>query len=260
MTFLRIVAYTLLALAAGVAALYLLASWRPPAYSPPQLDQADKERVTKRFFAHVASLSHFGDSNEPHWWQLTEERANEYLASMDEIAFQQPNPRGKPRHRGDVQGMMDRAGLAEPVVRFTSGRVTVMVRSSEYGKIVSADLSFTFVEEGKLLVNLEAARIGLLPVPRFAIRDRLGQFKDQLERRLGKLQQQADDARTGGLAMSGLVDLADIFATIIAAVDSDPLPAIIKPMHVEIREIVIEDGILKLLVVPYYEQDDDDDD
>ena len=259
MIVLRIFLYTLFALLGATAALYLLASWNPPAYAPPQLDQAEKEWAAQRFVAHVASLSHFGEENEPHWWQLTEERANEYLAAMDEIAFRQPDRKDNRRRRGDVQYMMDRAGLAEPVVRFKNGRTTVMVRSSEYGKVVSADLTFTFVEEGKVLVNLQGARVGLLPVPRLAIRHRLGRFKAQLERRLDRMQRQADEASDGGLAISGLVDLADIFATIIAAVDSDPLPAVIKPMHVEIKEIVIENGILKLLVVPYYEQDDDDD-
>lgn len=249
----RFFVYVIAPLAVGIVVFYLLASWRPTAYDPPELNQAQKVSAAKRFVAHIAQFSQFGETGEPYWWVLTEEHANEYLAAIDEIAFQQPNRKNEPRRRGDVHDMMVRAGLADPVMRFNDGRVTVMVRSDRFGKIVSADLSFTFVDDGKVLVNLESARIGVLPVPRFAVKDRLKQFRDELQDRADKLQTQEEQA--GGRGIPGMVDLAEIFATIMAAVDADPLPAQIKVMRAEVKQIVVEDGVLKLLLSPYYEDD-----
>jgi len=243
-----------MALLAGVAALYLLLTWKPSSYRPPHLDQAQKEIATQQFFAHVAEMDTPNDTDDPYSWELSEQSANEYLAAMDEIAFQRPNARNRPRLRGDVQAAMDRAGLAQPVARFNDGRMTIMVRSTEYAAIVSADLSFTFVNEDKVLVNLDGARVGLLPVPRFAVRDGLKRFKAVLQSRLERMQSPATDDSSGGIP---LVNLAEVFATIIAAIDSEPLPTRIKILHCQVQEITIQDGLLRLMVRPLREDDYD---
>lgn len=258
----RIRPWLLLALAAGavlvVAAttLYLLMSWRPARYDPPRLNQAQKEIVAMQFIAHIAEFSNRSQENRAYSWEMTESQANAYLDAMDEIAFQRPDSRDNPRRRGDVQRMMDRAGLAEPVVRFDNGRMMIMVRSNEHGKVISAEISFTFLEDDKLLVNLEATRIGLLPVPRFAVRGQLQRFKRQLQARLARMQEGPDQPQAGGAVISTLVDIEELFATIIAAIDSDPVQLRIR--HVQVRDIIVEDGLLMLMVSPVDEDQDEE--
>ncbi len=163
---LRILVVSAVAILLAMAAIYVLASWRPGYFRPAYLTQREKEIATQNFNAKIAELTNQVQAREPYALRMTQDEANGYLASTDEIAlFLHPG-----RQRGDIQQLMDRVGLAEPCVRFANDVVTLMIRSSEYGKIFSADLSFSFDEAGDVRIHLKRARIGLLPIPKFVIR------------------------------------------------------------------------------------------
>jgi hypothetical protein len=245
----------------AIVVLYLLASWKPPHYQPARQTQEQKEVVTQVFYQEVLMFASEGRRGDAYEWPLDEDLVNEFLDAIDEIAFMRPNSRDKIHSRGDVHQMMDQAGLAEPCVRFADDCMTLMIRTNEYGKILSADIAFSFTDDGRLKFHLKSTRVGMLPVPRFAVRHRLQLFKQTLETRLeeiaeARVQAGLDDSEVAFEGFSS-IDVTELFATIIAAIDEEPLPARIKFIDARVEDIQITDGKLLLKIVPEEEDEDD---
>jgi hypothetical protein len=243
----------------AIVVLYLLASWKPSHYLPARQTQEEKEIATQVFYQEVLMFTNEGHRGEPYEWPLNQSRVNCFLDAIDEIAFMRPNSRDKIHSRGDVHRAMDQAGLAEPCVRFSDDCMTLMIRTNEYGKILSADIGFSFTGDGDLKIHLKATRVGLLPVPRFAVRHRLNLFKQTLEERLVAMEEArrragVEDSYTTFKGLSS-IDIEELFATIVSAIDEEPLPARIKFIDARVENIEISDGMLKLYIVP----DEDDD-
>ena len=259
---LRWAAWAAAVLALGIMVLYLLASWKPSHYKPAGQTQIQKERAAQEFLRVIGRFTSEGQKDAPFELELEQAQINRFLDALDEIAFMRLNTRKKTHNRGDVHHMMDQAGLAEPCVRFADGCMTLMIRTNEYGKILSADIAFSFTDDGRLTVHLKATRVGLLPVPRFAVRHRLEQFKRTLDERVEQLaaaraevDSEASAYGFGGLAT---IDMTELFATIISAIDEEPLPARLKFINARIEHIEISDGLLVLTVVPEEEEEEEE--
>ncbi|MHC4562330.1 MAG: hypothetical protein ACYS8X_06095 [Planctomycetota bacterium] len=245
----------LFVIALGIAVVDRLASWHPSAYRPPQLQQAEKEQWAKAFYGDLQAFNNAGQGTEPYDWVLREDDLNNYLASMDEIVAVQPS-----RKRGEVQKVLDTAGLVEPVVRLDDGRLTIMLRSNERGMVASTDLRIGMTEDGQIRVQLDGVRVGVLPVPRFAIRSQLEDFKIQLQERLDRLQEMPE--KTGrAMILPSFAPVDQLMATLVLAIDEKPLPSQIKVIRkrVQIEQITIADGEMTMRIIPVAQDNDNDD-
>ena len=234
---------TLIFVAGGAGVLYFLASGVPDAYRPARLTA--EQRQDYAFTKLLQDRDQFDDlaqQDEPYDWSIDEHRLNGYLASMDEIASIRPGGRV-----GEVDAVMRRAGLAEPAIDLQDGMVTLMVRSTDYDKILCADFSLEVTPEGLLSIRLVGARVGHLPIPL----DQVAGMFNGLKERLAERTPPEDEEDSNGLAPSERA--ARLLATLIAAIDSDPVPTEFHwqdNLDVRVDGLRIGDDKLTLHVVP----------
>lgn len=248
-------AWTAITLVLTFATLYMLASWQPGAYAPPQLTQEQKDDWAHDFVGNINDFNNkVGAEAEPFTWELSTEVMNYYLASMDQIVAFYPG-----RQFGEVQAMLDTAGVEEPMVLLDKDRMTVMIRSNEYGMVGSADIRIRMMDDERIKVSLESARIGLLPVPRIEVQRRLRQFKAAFQDRLDRLHQAPAGRGDGGISMP-MLPFDRVLATLILAIDEKPLPTRfeISNRWVRIEDISISDNQLTLTLVPEAPEDSRD--
>lgn len=219
--------------AAGI--IYLQASRVPEQYQPPELSQAQREQWVKDFANRLAKFNEYAQNPEPFSWSINQDRVNNYLASMDEIVAVMPG-----RKPGEVNQAMARLGLAEPAVVLDDGAITVMIRSTEYNKVLSAKLDLQPVGDGQLKVSLAKTRIGRLPLPPDIAKDKLHGLKTALA---GRLQPGQDEEK-----LEGPAHIAALLATILQAIDGPPisLKGTWDGRVIKIRKITIDDGRLTL--------------
>ena len=228
----RILVWTLVGLMVAGGLLYIQASRIPDNYHPARLSHAETEKAVRNFARDVAEG--FGNKVKmvkPFEWSITQSTVNRYLAAMDEIAFNLPDG----MKRGQVDAKMAKLGLADPAVALEDGKVTLMVRSAAYGKVLSAEISVDLVEGDRLQFTLDATRIGKLSVP--------GDFlKDKIKALSGKL----TGERSDGISKT-LVEL-------LSAIDGEPISPPdtwrIQGVKVAIDAVTIARGELKLKVRP----------
>jgi len=229
------------------AVLYVQASRIPAAYRPVQIT-AEQRRQAAQEFLNRKILDEFGNEaqkNEPFVWAVSEEELNRYLAAMDEIAASAPSV-----SPGAVYRAMQAAGVADPAVALREDVLTVMVRSIEYGKIVSADVAFSFTPEGKLRVRLLGARAGRLALPQAWVETWLERLKQILPTA------KADRLSPARSDLSGFFseDLGSVLSAVLAAIDDEPISTELiwrlNKKRVRIADIEIAGGVLRLHVVP----------
>jgi len=223
-------ALIVLVILAGV--LYIQASRVPGNYRPVALSTQDMEAIAGQFAKHtVEGFVNKVKLTKPFEWSITQDRMNEYLASMDEIAFNLPHG----AKRGKIDAEMRRLGLAGPAVAFGDGTVTLMVESTTYGKVLSADITIELTDDKKVVSALSAARIGRLSIPSGLLRDKL-------------------DALRSRLSDGGKDDVSKMLAVLLAAIDGEPISPedtwTIQSVKVGIEDISIAQGELKLKVRP----------
>ena len=148
------------------------------------------------------------------------------MAAIDDIAFNLSDVK-----RGKTDAEMAKLGLADPAVAFEDGKVTLMIRSTAYNKVLSAEISVELVADGKLQFTLSATRIGKLRVPRGFL--------------TGKLR-----ALSKKLAGEGASDIARTLAGLLSAIDGQPISPpdtwLIQGVGVAIESITIANGQLTL--------------
>jgi hypothetical protein len=231
-TVVRILVWTLMAVMITTGLLYIQASRIPNNYRPARLTKEEAQKEVKYFARDIAQG--FGNKVklvEPFEWSIKQSTMNRYLAAMDEIAFNLPNG----VKRGYIDQEMARIGLADPAVAFDDGKVTLMIRSTTYGKILSAEIAVDLVENDKLKFTINATRIGKLPVPSSLLTDKIKTLSEKIS---GK---QAND-------ISGT--LAELLSAINGEPISPPDTWRIQGVRVAIEAITIADGELKLSVRP----------
>lgn len=251
----KILSWTALVLVVLCAVFYVLASWTPTTYAPPTLSQDQKEDAARAFVYDLTQFQNEGQKGEPFDWVIKQDDMNRYLASMDEIVASQPS-----RKRGEVQKVLDTAGITPPMVHLGDGHMTVMLRSVEHGKVLSADITIGMTDEGLVLARLTDTRVGLLPVPRFTVRDRMEDFKAQLQQRLDRLRTTPKRPK-GGLVLTSFGPIEELLSTLVLAIDEKPLPVQIRvhKRRVQIEDFRIEEGKLVLRIIPAPKSETPDD-
>jgi len=240
----RNVAIVLVAVTLAAAlVLYVQAARVPAYYRPAQLSAEQKNSAVKEFWSKVQDFGNDAQNAEPYEWSVSGEQLNRYLASADEIASS--TPVGEP---GQVYRQLHAAGLAEPAVHLGEGTVTLMVRSREHQKILSAELALDMTDAGRLRVRLVAARIGCLALPSSWVDHRLDEVKRLLP--AGP----RPDLRQAGISGLSAQDVAAVLGRVLAAVGEEPIPPEltwpINRKRVRIADVRIRDGRLTLRVVP----------
>ena len=239
----------LLAILGMLGVLYILAGRAPDSYRPMRLTAEQKRQAVADFGVRIQDFGNAAQQNDPYTWSVREDRLNEYLASLDEIAA---NLRGG--RRGRVEAAMAKAGLAEPAVRLRDGLVTLAIRSTRHNRIFSVDLAFTFASDKSLRVRLEGAHIGDLVVPKSFVRGALAELQALLARGgRGEAAPRPDsaDARRKRISPN---DLANVLAAVVAAIDGRAIRAEltwpVNKRRVRIDRIDITDGLASLHVQP----------
>lgn len=252
-TAITVVALVMLA-ALGV---FLLASWKPSGYEPIRLSDSQKHKMASDFAMLVidrfrAAAQDAAHEKRPFSFSFTQDQLNGYLASIDHIAAMRP-----PVKHGEVYKVMDQVGLAEPVVHLQEGVLTLMVRTRDYEKVLSAGLTFTFTEDAGLKIDLAGAHIGRAPIPRALIRNRLQPVKAILRKQMEKMQPAGTrPTKPRGVVLVGFStrDIARVIRGAITAIDEEPIPAedLVSKVGAKVRVtgIDIEDGKITLHFVP----------
>lgn len=238
----------LTAVLAAAGVLYLLACSVPVNYRPAPLSAQQRRQTAPQFVNHLLLFGKDAENVVPYTWSATEEQLNWYLASMDEVAALPPG-----REPGQVDKMMKDAGIADPAVALGDGVLTVMVRSTEYGKVLAADVSFVFQPEHNVSVRLGAVRVGRLPVPKAHLRGVLQQIKDKLTAAMSRPMR---NGKAGGGSFETVAAdrVPKLLARVVAAIDAEPISAeLVWPIgdrRVRIDGIDIADHRLTLRATP----------
>lgn len=240
----RLLIVLVAALGAAALGIYLFASRIPASYQPAQLSPDQRTTSAKGFTARV--LNEFGNKIQvpkSFTWSATQEELNHYLASMDEIAELMPNSRP-----GLVRRQLDEVGLSGPAVALEKNILTVMIRSTHYEKILSADLAFTFPAEGRLAVQVAGARLGALPVPQSMLQARLADLRTLLAAALPA------KAETESPKRISIEHVGRMLSHVILAVGQEPisteLPWRVNGRIIRIDGIDIEHERITLRVTP----------
>lgn len=243
---LRVLLLVVLLLVVAAVALYFQASRMPSDYAPAQLSAREKEQAARQFVNQIGEFNNKAQLPQPFEWQITQEQINRYLAAADEIAANRLGGR-----RGEVREALESVGLNDPAVSLNNGTLTLLVRSSQYDKVVSADIRFQFVAGGRLQIRLVQTWVGQLPVPDTFLRSQLQRLKEKLAR------EQAQSARQTGPSSDTQPspdEVARLITTVLTSIDEAPIePVLVGGLNdkkVRIEDIRIDDGKLTLRAMP----------
>ena len=245
----RIVKYILLLVllaAIGIGLYcYYQAQREPEAYQPTPMSP-EQAHVVAQEFINRKILEEFGNKtqlNKPFDWTLTQQQANEALASTDEIAFLLG---GK---RGDIERQLERQGLSQPAVQFLDDRVVLMVRSKKYDKVLSVELSFTLLPDGRLSVQMEAVRVGRLSVPISLVETELMALRGSQAASAPAATQSSQ-----GFGMVRAKDIGKILKAVFGAIDGKPIQPVLKwPVNhkkVSVKSVELVEGMMTLHLEP----------
>ncbi|MBS3821617.1 MAG: hypothetical protein GVY16_03025 [Planctomycetes bacterium] len=229
------------------AVAFLLASSRPDEWEPYQLRNEDQRGVANRFGTRIMRelVNGLGDI-KPFSFTIHEEEMNEYLASLDEIAFLAYSKDEVARKSSELVAAMDKVGIADPVVDMQPDTLTLMVRTKKGNKIVSLDLVFEFTDDAWLYVKLDGVRVGLLPLPRGFVSGSL----EEVQGAIGGVGGERNEP--------SLQDLDLIVGRLISGIGGKPLPTrlpIVESRPKRIRDIEIDEQTLTIHFVPAPEND-----
>ena len=209
--------------------LYLQASRAPTAYRPAQLSPDQKQQVVNDFARQYQDFYNLSQRVKPYTLTITQDDLNDYLGSIDEIASGLPGP----IKAGEVDAVMQKAGLSDPAAALGDGVITLMVRSTDYRKVLSADLAFVFPTPETLQVKLVGTRVGRLSLSR-AMTDRaLAKLKDSITPPRGK----GSNSAARGLSAN---DMAAVLTAVISAIDDEPVSTEVEIDRKRVRIVGIE--------------------
>lgn len=207
-----------LALLGAASILYLFAAGVPEHYQPASLPPEQREQAATQFLRRIQDFGNLTQRNVPFDWTLTQDELNDALASLDEIA-------GRTLEEGktaEIYRMMEKVGIDQPAIALRDGVLTLMIRSREFNKVVSADLAFSFTPDKQMQVHLKGARVGYLPMPESMVRKWMGKLQAGVSRKVDAANRSASSPTL--LGEMKYDDLAGIMSQVISAIDSKPLP------------------------------------
>jgi len=242
---LRIVGLVVAAAVVASLVVFVLLSVKPSGYRYRHLAPEEQEDQMYAFNRHV--LTEFGNGcgeGKPFTWTITSEQANRYLASVDAIAsFWHKDP-------VHPSAQMDRAGLCDPAVAMNDGVLTLMTRARAADKILSVDLAFVYNDAGDVAARIRGVRVGVMPVPKNLVADRIARGQARLARVLAKMEK-APQARSGPVPLDRL---ASLLGSLVGMMDGGFIrPELVWPIgrhRVRIERVTIADGQLTLRVAP----------
>lgn len=240
---LKLAACLALALLAAAVVAYLLSNRVPAEYAPAQLEPAQRDAASKTFYRRIGDFNNEAQKNAPFTWRISEDEINAYLGSLDEIAAKHPSDSAQ---NGAARRAMQKAGLADPAVSLRDGAITLMARSTEYDKILSASLRLEITPGGKLRAQLAETAVGGLPLPADFIRD--------------KLLASARPAARGASTTSPFGGEAhDILSAVLAALDGREIDPVFSwrlstRKEVRVTGLEIKDGNMTVQLKPTAEE------
>ena len=234
--------FAAMAVVLTAAMLYWQACRLPAGYEPLSLTPRQKDDAAQSFVRDVMLDFHNKlELRQPFTWTVTELQLNAYLASIDEIAAGMPKVRP-----GQADAAMLKAGLAEPVVELSPGRLRLMVRMTQYDKVLSADLAVSVAPDGQLRTIVEQAMVGCLRVPSSLVRRQLGRLRS-LARGVRDARQ---DGPIGGSSGPRVDKVALVLAAILDGLAERGIPQDKAWPDVFVEQVDITDDALTLHVVP----------
>lgn len=226
----RLLLFVLLFLLAGATYVYIEVTRPPEGYQPLTLPP-DQTQTAANAFINRKIIDEFGNKtqlNEPFDWTLTQQQANEALASMDEIAFQLGGSRGA------IGKQMDKQGIAGPAVQFKNDRAVLMIHSKTYDKVLSLEISFASLSDGRLAVRLEDVRVGRQSVPRSLVDPELAVLESSLAPTTQSAGQEAP-----AFGMVHAKDVAKLLMTVFGAINGEPIRPVLK-WPVNHKKVIVE--------------------
>ncbi len=245
---LRLLLLVLLCLAGAGVYVYHQACSSPEGYQPLKLPP-DQAQAAANAFINRKIIEEFGNQtqlNRPFDWTLTQQQANEALASMDEIAFQLG---GSP---DAVKRQMEKQGLAGPAVQFKDDRVVLMVNSTTYDKVISLEMSVSSLPDGRLATRLEDVRVGRQSVPRSLVDEELA----AVENSLAPATQNAEEEGSviGPVGLVHAKDLGKLLKAVFGAINGEPIRPVLKwPVNhkkVAVQSVDLYNGQMTLHLKP----------
>lgn len=245
--------------------MYVAATRTPEDYNPLQARMTPEQRkeIAHAFFVHT--INEFGNRAqgvEPFTWSITSDELNQYLASMDAIAWLVlPNSSGGAAatqpdvsfgsYASRFRAQMDGLGLGGWCGAITEDGLKLMVKSTKYNKILSATLEFEVKGEKQMWVRITHARLGLLMIPKSIIRSSLIKLRESMARR----GERGEEDRGGKPGKKPSKDVVLLLENLLdMAIDERPREPVlsmsgkIKPTLIE--RIDIADGTMTIRARP----------
>lgn len=170
----------LLVVVAGVW-VYVQASRLPENYRPARFGNDDERtKAIDRFWDSIDNFHNNAQKVKSFEWRIEADDLNEYLALMDPITTARPIQTAW--SQGAVNRMLAEAGLSAPAASFGDGVMTLMVRSTDYDKVLSVDLTI----DESLRVRTVGTRVGRLSLPDAAGQAVLDKLKQAVAKRSKK--------------------------------------------------------------------------
>lgn len=220
-----LLAGVLLVVGAGIWA-YVQASRIPENYRPAEF-RGDDERTDSidRFWDSADEFHNHAQNVVKFEWKIEAGHLNEYLALLDPIIAARPTGWSP----GDLDKMMADVGLSEPAVSFGDGVITLMVRSTDYNKILSVDVTI----DESLQVETAGTRVGRLRLPEAAGRAAMVKLKKAITER----------SKNGG---------ENVLAKLILSIDEEPMRRewTVNGKDIRISSIGITPEGMTVLAVP----------
>lgn len=226
----------------------LLASSPPAAYQPFQLTQQAQSQTADAFMERcIAFADGIRQPNKPYSFTIEEDEMNQYLASLDQIAFLTYSSEDVSRRPSELVEAMDRVGIVDPVVDMQDGLLSILVRTKNGNKIVSIDVSFEFADDEQMFIRLDGVRIGKLPISRTFVEGSL----ERLQESVGHVEGQMEASSIQNMDMV----LGEVIRSIGGGAVSTRLP-FSESRPKRIRDIEITDRALTIHFVPAERIDD----
>lgn len=229
--------------------LYVQASRDPVGYRPLQLPLSRRDEAMRDFAKRCQELYNDVQRRRAFEWRITEERLNEYLDSMDEIASGLPGGISP----GQVAGALREAGLGDMALALDDGCVTLMARSIRWRKVISVSLGIEFPEPGTMQVRFLGARVGRVRLPRKLALRALDRIKAEVGARVpaahGAL---ASDPRSSSSMGLSSGDLARLLGGVVLAIDERPISTSLQldRKRICITDVQVTEESMLLLVEP----------
>lgn len=209
-------------------------------------ERDNREGPRRKFLELYGDFSKYGGAGKPFAFCITADEVNMCLVSMDRIASMQS---AKPVQ---ATAKLEKAGFSDPMVAMDDGVLTLMVWSIEYGKVISADLSFIFDDQGDMRLEILAIRIGVLPVPKSLLEGRISRLCEKLQSLLGRGSDNGNDIQQTAPAR----DVARILRAVASMLNGQAVRPILPWRDLGARhplmitDVVVTDGALTLHFEP----------